>query len=108
LPTTTPDEEWISKVAGQRWVAVTHDKAISRRPNERQAVIRAGLRLIVVVGHAPHDELADNFVRTLPSIQRFLGKHSAPFIARLYRPSASDQLRKLQPRGRIELWLTEP
>ena len=76
------DEEWIAEVAARGWVAVTHDKAISRRPNERAAVFAAGLALIVVVGGAPQSELAANFVSTLPAIHRFLDRHDRPFVER--------------------------
>lgn len=103
----TPDEEWITAVAKHGWVALTHDKAISRRPNERAAVLKARLRLIVVVGRATHADLAENFVRSLASIQRFVTKHPAPFIARLYQPTPSDMAKKQQPRGRIELWIAD-
>ena len=100
----TPDADWISAVAAKGWTAITHDKAISRRANERRAVFSGGLGLIVVVGGAPHAELAQNFVKTLPKILRFLDRHPPPFVARLYRPTPSD-LRKVKPTGRIELWI---
>ena len=99
-----PDEVWIAAVAAKGWTAVTHDKAISRRANEKSAVFRAGLGLIVVVGGAPHAELAQNFVATRSAIERFLGHHSPPFVARLYRPTPAELKRK-RPRGRIELWM---
>ena len=39
------DEKWIAAVAKRGWIAITHDKAISRRPNERDAVLGAGEQL---------------------------------------------------------------
>lgn len=62
------DVEWIAEVARRGWTAVTHDKAISRRHNERNAVLAASLGLLIVVGAAPYRELAENFVVTLPRI----------------------------------------
>lgn len=100
----TLDEEWIGEVANCGWVAVSHDKRISRRPNERAAVLDAGLALLIVVGGAPNAELAQNFISTLPAIERFLNRHHPPFIARVYRPTPADLQRKLRPTGRIELW----
>ena len=102
---TAADEEWITAVAARGWIAVTHDKAISRRPNEREAVITAGLGLLIVVGAAPHAELAGNFVRTMPRIESFLRRHEVPFIARVYRPTPSELKRKREPLGRVEYWL---
>ncbi len=100
------DDEWIAKVASKGWVAITHDKNIRRRPNERDAVFQSRLALLVVVGGAPTAVLAENFIATLPAIERFLRKHPAPFIARVYRPAPSD-LKKRRPVGRIEMWLEE-
>lgn len=101
----TPDEQWIAEVAKRGWIAISHDKAISRRPNEREAVLDAGLALLIVVGGAPHAELADSFVATLPAIERFLGRRDPPFVARVYRPTPVDLKKKRRPIGRIELWL---
>lgn len=99
------DVDWISEVARRGWVAITHDKAISRRPNERDAVLQAGLGLLIVVGAAPYHELARNFVDTLPRITAYLSRRTRPFIARIYRPTPSDVARKLRPIGRVEHWL---
>jgi hypothetical protein len=102
-----PDEEWITDVAARGWVAVSHDKAISRRPNERQAVMDARLALLIVVGAAPFPELAANFVATRTRIDAFVRRHSPPFVARVYRPTPSELARKRNPVGRIEYWLPE-
>jgi hypothetical protein len=100
----TADAEWIAAVATRGWIAITHDKAISRRPNERQAVIDAGLRLLIMVGAAPYPELAANFVATRARINAFVKRHPPPFIARVYRPTPAEIARKRAPVGRVELW----
>lgn len=100
-----PDVEWISKVASRGWIALTHDKAISRRPNERDAVLQAGLGLLIVVGSAPYPELAANFVATLPRIIAYLRRQRPPFIARIYRPTPRDLAKRRNPAGRVEHWL---
>lgn len=99
-----PDEEWITAVAAKGWFAVTHDKAIARRPNECEAVMSSGLGLLIVVGAAPYRELAENFVATMPRIVSFLARHPTPFIARVYRPTPAELARKLKVSGRVELW----
>jgi hypothetical protein len=100
-----PDVKWIAEVASRGWIAVTHDKAITRRPNERDAVLQAKLGLLIVVGAAPHPELAANFVATLPRIIAYLQRHRPPFVARVYRPTPSELARKRKPVGRVEHWL---
>lgn len=71
----TPDTTWIASVASRGWIGVTHDRAIWRRANEREAVLGAGMGLLVIVGAAPYPELAANFVRMIPRITSFLAKH---------------------------------
>jgi hypothetical protein len=61
---TASDEEWLSAVAAQGWVAVTHDSRIRYKPNELKAVVENRVRLLVVVGKVPHKDLARNFVAT--------------------------------------------
>lgn len=101
----TPDEAWIAEVAHRGWIAVSHDKAIGRRPNEREAVLAAGLGLLIMVGKVPYPDLALNFVVTLPRITRFLEQHRPPFIARVYRPTPAELAKKRKPVGRVEYWL---
>jgi hypothetical protein len=40
---------------------------------------------------------------TYPRIERFVRDRSGPYTAKLYHPTPSD-LKKLKPKGRIELW----
>lgn len=88
-----PDEVWLEEVARRGWVALTHDKRIRYKPNERDAVIRHRLALLVIIGAAPLPDLARNFVAALPQVNKFLAGHAPPFIAKVYRPA-----------GRVELW----
>jgi hypothetical protein len=99
----TPDEVWLAEVGGRGWIALTHDSRIRYKPNERDAVIRHGVSLLVIVGKAPFPELARSFVATLPSVEHFLAGHNPPFIAKVYRPSPAD-LRQGSTAGRVELW----
>lgn len=103
---TTSDEEWIAAVAKHGWVAVSRDSQIRYKPNERDAVRAANLRLLVVVGIATHSELAENFVRTLARIERFLRTNKPPFIAKVYRASPRDLDRKRDASGSIERWVS--
>jgi hypothetical protein len=48
---------------------VTHDGRIRYKPNERAAVVRHRVALLVVVGRSPNHELADAFVATSTRIE---------------------------------------
>lgn len=100
----TPDVAWITEVAASGLVAVTRDKRIGSTPTELHAVFASGLRLIVIVGGSvPADELAQNFVNAHSSIQRFVAKHPAPFIAKLARP-ANDSVLKRGAHGELRMY----
>lgn len=99
-----PDPDWLRQVGQRGWVAITHDRHIRYKPNERSAVVEHGVALLVVVGHARYADLAHAFVATLPRILRFVEHHQPPYIAKVYRPSASEAGRNPAAPGRIELW----
>ena len=82
----TPDELWLAEIGKRGWIALTHDRRIRYKPNERNAVMRHGVALLVIVGSAPFAELAHAFVATIPRIEQFLASHRPPFIAKVYRP----------------------
>lgn len=94
-PGTTADEDWLAVVGARGWVAVSHDKRIGYSPLAKAAIMTAGVRLLVVIGQAPHRELAENFVASVGKIRRFLARHRGPFIARVYRGQQG-----------LEMWLT--
>jgi hypothetical protein len=100
----TADEVWLEQVGKRGWIALTHDRRIRYKPNERNAVMRHGVALLVIIGAASHPDLASAFVTTLPRIERFLGRHEPPFIAKVYRPSPAEIARCNTASGRIELW----
>jgi len=99
-----PDEEWLEAIGRREWVAITHDTRIRYRPNEREAVIRNRVKLLVVIGKAPFAELARNFVNTRPKIDRFLGRNDAPLIAKVYRPSVGQLAADPGAMGDISRW----
>jgi len=99
-----PDEEWLAGVSAHGWIALTRDRRIRYKPNELNAVIRHRVALLVIIGTAPHADLARAFVKTLPRIERFLSRQELPFIAKVYRPSPAETARRTDAPGRIELW----
>lgn len=80
----------VSEIGKRSWIALTHDRRIRYKPNERDAVMRHGVDLLVIIGAAPFPDLARAFVTTVPRIERFLAGHQPPFIAKVYRAAPGD------------------
>jgi PIN like domain len=100
----TPDDEWLEAVGKRGWIALSHDQRIRYKPNERDAVIRHRVALLVIVGKAPFPDLARAFVATLPRIEPFLSRHKPPFIAKVFQPTPAEMVQRRAAPGRIELW----
>ena len=100
---TTFDEEWLSEVGKRGWVVLTHNRRIRYNSRETAALMEAGVRAFFLIGHTTHLELAENFVRTLESVYRFLARHRGPFLAKVYRPSGTAEPGRS---GRVEMWLS--
>ena len=80
------DEEWLPKVGERSWLILSKDDKIRRRPVERDALLRSGARAFILPsGNMSGKEMAATVVKALPRIQRFIGKHPPPFIARITR-----------------------
>lgn len=104
FPPGGSDEQWLEYCGTRGRIAITHDQRIRHKINEREAVIRHGVALLVVIGKAPYPELAKHFVTTLPKIDAFLNEHTPPFIAKVYRPSPSELTRNPSAAGEVSLW----
>lgn len=104
LPPNATDEEWLEFVGRNGWVAITHDRRIRYKPNERAAVFRHRVALLVVIGKAPCPVLARHFVATMPRVSAFLARHRPPFIARVCRPSPKEFLHNPAAPGSVVLW----
>jgi hypothetical protein len=99
-----PDEVWLKDIGQRGWIAVTHDGRIRYKPNELAAVVHNRVALLVVIGQAPYPQLAHAFVATQSRILHFLDQHKPPFIAKVYRPTASDVAVNPAAPGSIVLW----
>jgi hypothetical protein len=99
------DQEWLAFVGKQEWVALTHNSRIRYTPNEKQAVIAYGVRLLVLIGQAPYPALAKSFVSTRRRVEAFLQKHQAPFIAKVYRASPAELEKNPSAPGSVVLWV---
>ncbi len=97
------DEMWLQAVGKRGWIALTHDRRIRYKPNERDAVTRHVLRCWS--SWAPrHSRTSPGFVTSLLVIEHFLRRHPPPFIAKVYRPSPAETAQRGAAPGRIELW----
>lgn len=108
FPPDGPDEQWLEHCGTHGLVAITHDTRIRYRPNELAAVVRFGVRLVVVMGKVPTAELAQNFVNTLSRVEAMLDLHRPPLILKLYRPSDLELLAFPTLAGRVEVWFPRP
>jgi hypothetical protein len=98
------DETWLERIGQLGWVAITHDKRIRYKPNELAAVMQHKVALLVVIGDAPFPALAASFVATQAKILEFVAQRRPPYIAKVYRPAASDLAADPAASGRIEQW----
>lgn len=65
-----PDVEWVAEVGRRRWIVVTRDQAIRRRPNELAAVRVAGLHLFALTsGNLSAGETAALVVKAWPRMK---------------------------------------
>lgn len=100
------DTEWLPQVAARGWIILSNDQRMRRNPMERDAVMRSGATLIVLIGgDAPAEQLATNFINTLPALERFLAENPPPLIANLYRPNPKELIAQGRS-GRVELKLS--
>lgn len=99
-----PDEIWLPEVARFGWVVVTHDARMRYKTNELDAIMNNRVALLLVVGSAPHSELALSFLRTREKIERFVARATPPYIAKIFRAEPRELRRNPLAPGRIEHW----
>ena len=99
----TPDGEWLAYAGARGLVAITRDK-LGRHSYETRKLMEANARVFVLIGSAPHPELAENFVATLGKVNRFLKRNPGPFIAKISRPSERD--RGFGRAGGVRMWIS--
>ena len=81
-----PDAEWLPTVVRKKWVILTRDDRIRRRPIEREALLIPGARsFVLTAGNMTGQEMANLFIRHVNRIQRIAKNEKPPFIARVTR-----------------------
>ncbi|MEH1922294.1 hypothetical protein [Nostoc sp.] len=80
------DVAWLPEVGKRDWVVLTKDSAIINNCLERIAVASAQIKLFTFASqNLTGEEMAEIFLKAIGSMQRFIRKHPAPFIAKIYR-----------------------
>jgi PIN like domain len=89
------DEDWLRDAGGNDWIVLTKDRAIRRRPSEREALMGAGVRVFCLTsaGLRGAEQLA-RLERNLPRILR-QARAPGPYIYGVYE----SEIRKLWPEG---------
>jgi hypothetical protein len=80
-PKGTTDEAWLPE-AGERWICLTKDRQLKRRPNEIEAILRVGAG-VFILGDASGAEHARRITEALPVLRRVARTHDLAFIARV-------------------------
>jgi hypothetical protein len=89
FPQGTPDAEWLTVVGERRWVVLTKDTRIRYRPNEKGALLAAGVRAFAFAsGNLTGPQMTEAVVKALPKILKLLATHPRAFVARI--TAASD------------------
>ena len=87
------DELLLEKAGERRWILLTKDRRIRRRPAELEALKRARVRaLFFAAGDMTSAQMISSFQAALPRIQRLVKREKPPFLRRI---SPSGQLEKL-------------
>ena len=92
---------WLRAIGDRRWILLTKDKNIRRRPLEVEAIINAGVRAFVLTATELRGvEQAEIFVKAMPRIVRIC-RQRGPFIFNITRIGRLAQIsnRALQRRA---------
>ena len=70
FPQDTDDEVWLREAGRRRWLVLTKDEAIRRKPGEQIAIVQSGARCFVLhpTKGMTADDMGDVLVGALPRI----------------------------------------
>jgi predicted nuclease of predicted toxin-antitoxin system len=79
------DVAWLPEVGKRDWVVLTKDSRIINNCLERIAVASAQVKLLVFASqNITGEDMVEIFLKAIGPMQRFVHKHPAPFIAKIY------------------------
>jgi PIN like domain len=92
----TEDVDWLPVVGEKKWVVLTADVSIGRRPLELDALLVAGVKAFAPTqAHLTGREMARLFLDAMPQILRTLEENRFPFIAKIHHD------------GSVSIWKTD-
>jgi PIN like domain len=74
FPQDADDEVWLEEAGRRRWIVLTKDEGIRRKPGEQQAIVQFGARCFVL--HPTKEMTAEEMARIL--VARFRGSLPPP------------------------------
>jgi len=78
------DSTWLKEIGSRGWVILTKDQHFDRNQIELAGLLASGAPCFVLTGgNMTGDQMADAFLRAMPSIARMLAKYAPPFVARV-------------------------
>jgi PIN like domain len=81
----TEDVAWLPVVGERKWVVLTKDKAIRRKPWEMEKVIAYGIRMFTLPnGNMNGEQMVKVFLDSRLRMARTLHKNPDPFIATVF------------------------
>jgi predicted nuclease of predicted toxin-antitoxin system len=83
------DRIWLTEVGKRGWIVLTKDQRIRYRAIEREALLNAGVKAFIFMsGNVRFSDMAQIIAKALPSIEKFVRNHKAPFIAGIYKDAS--------------------
>ena len=81
-----PDVDWLTIIGRRRWVVLTKDDRIRYRQTEQAAFTAAKVRAFVLTsGNLKAQEMAEAYIKAIPTMARLLGREKGWFIAKVTR-----------------------
>lgn len=79
------DVEWLPIVGNARWILITKDEHIRKRPIEIQALVGAKVRAFVMTaaGEMTGADQAELMRKALRAVERLVAKKKPPFVANI-------------------------
>jgi len=75
------------------WVLISRDKKQRYITDERDAMMRSGVKCFYLVGEHPFHDLAVAFVEAVLIVRALIARHDDAFVARVYKPAAGNPQR---------------
>lgn len=93
FPQDIPDVDLFVEVSARGWVLLTKDKAMRRRPNEREMIVNAKVRVFnFSSANITGPEMIEALLKALPRMARFVKKHDPPFAVKIARDGTLERM----------------